>query len=59
MLLFFGSFSYTAELRAFRPTCFLAGNYNPDTPWKLSSIAAEPSHASLVLAVAFTVTLVV
>lgn len=25
----------------------LAGNYNVETPWKLSSIAAEPSHTSL------------
>ena len=29
----------------------LAGNYNPEYPWKLSSLAAEPSHA------AFTVSL--
>lgn len=25
----------------------LAGNYHPEEPWKLSSLAAEPSHASL------------
>lgn len=25
----------------------LAGNYNPNFPWKLSSISAEPAHASI------------
>lgn len=26
---------------------FMAGNYRPEEPWKLSSLAAEPSHAAL------------
>lgn len=29
----------------------LAGNYHPEEPWKLSSLAAEPSHASLSITV--------
>ena len=53
MLLFFGVFLIQQSCVLLGLPVFLAGNYNPDTPWKLSSIAAEPSHASLVLAVAF------
>ena len=30
---------------------FLSGNYNPETPWKLSSISAEPAHAALNLTI--------
>ena len=44
MLLFFGVFLIQQSCVLLGLPVFLAGNYNPDTPWKLSSIAAEPSH---------------